>query len=330
MSRFLVTGGTGQIGSYVCRELVHRGYFVAAFDELPNMENISEISGSVTLVKGDIANASELNAAVKAHRITHIVHLAALLLLESRGRPCRATEVNCLGTNHVFEAARLFDLEGVAYASSEVVYGPPTSYAQPQVDEETAPACPPEPYHLSKLFTEGMGAFYRRAYGLNIVCLRLTGAWGPGRYTGYTGQFNAFIRDVALGRASRYPEDFAYRGAKLRYLYVKDAARAFVHAVLSAKELRMPLYNVGSKKAYNCLDVMRALKEVVPDARVELQVLERPTQTSLTTPGPAGLDVNCSKFFEEAGFEQEFDLERALRDMVYYERAKGRSAPQPG
>jgi UDP-glucose 4-epimerase len=319
---FLVTGGTGQIGGYVCRELLRRGHRVVVFDAQPNLDNIRDIADRVTLVRGDIVNLSELLGALKAHGGTHIIHLAALLVFESRLRPVEATEVNCLGTNNVFEAARLLDLEGVVYASSETVYGSASSYSKGQVDEDDYPLCPADPYSATKLFNERMGAFYREAYGLGLLCLRLTGAWGPGRYAGYTGQFNAFIRDVALGRPAKYPEDFAYRNAKLRWLYVKDAASCFVHAALQAKRARRPLYNAGSPSPFSASQVVEALKALVPDSRIELNLRESPTEVSSRVPGPSGLDVICSRLYSELGFAASYSLEQALSDMVGHERAR--------
>jgi len=319
---FLVTGGTGQIGSQVCRELLRRGHRAVAFDAQPNLDNVHDIREKVTLVRGNIANLGELLAAAKANGVTHVIHLAALLVFESRLRPTEATEVNCVGTNNVFEAARLLDLEGVVFASSETVYGSASSYPKGEVDEEDYPLCPPDPYSITKLFNERMGAFYREAYGLGLLCLRLTGAWGPGRYAGYTGQFNAFIRDVALGRPAKYPDDFAYRHAKLRWLYVKDAASCFVHAALEAKRARRPLYNAGSPSPFNAAMVVEALRALVPEGRIELTLLERPTEASSRVPGPSGLDVICSRLYSELGFAASYPLEEGLRDMVSYERMR--------
>ena len=141
--------------------------------------------------------------------------------------PKRAYQTNIMGTNNILEAARALGVERTVFASSISVYGSPHSKRPGIVDEDDYPNCPYDPYSTTKLATELMGRYYRETYGVNAVCLRLAAAWGPGRYGGYTGQFNDFIRRVAIGEQPKFPEDFAFRGAKLRWFYVKDAGRCF-------------------------------------------------------------------------------------------------------
>src|SRR5438128_808880 len=128
-----------------------------------------------------------------------------------------------------------------------------------------------------------------RTFVLDITCLRLAGAWGPGRYSGYTGQFNDFIRRVAVDESARIPEDFAYTGAKLRWLYVKDVGRCFAHAAESSRP-KGYLYNTGSERPFNASEVVRILRSLFPAAEIELTRRDEPTELSRTVAGPNGLD----------------------------------------
>ena len=78
-SRFLVTGGTGQIGAYVCEALLDDGHQVVCYDYKPNYENIGSISKRMEVVNGDINDADAILELVRSNRITHIIHLAASL-----------------------------------------------------------------------------------------------------------------------------------------------------------------------------------------------------------------------------------------------------------
>lgn len=317
----LVTGASGQIGPFVVERLLSMGYRVVAFD-VRFTDSLMRLRGSgVELVQGSITNLEELLSAVRRFGVKKIIHLAAMILLESRIRPLESARINIMGTLNVFETARLMDIDRVVYASSESVYGSPQFYGKQSVNEDDYPRTPPDPYHITKLADELYGAYYSKAYGLSIVGGRLTAAWGPGRYTGYTGQFNAFLRDVILKGYGKVPEDFAYVGAKYRWLYVRDVARAFIHlATVDRTRLARPVYNIGSERPFTIFDVINTIKEVLPNANIEFKPLDKPTETSATVPGPAGLDVDCSRLYTELGFREEYGLRGGIEDMVRYER----------
>ena len=323
MAKVLVTGGTGQVGGFVCKELLDRGHEVVIFDYKPNLQNISEIASRVTLVNGDITNMGQLQDTVSANGITHVIHLAALLVLESKQKPSDALKVNCLGTNNIFEAARQLEMKRVVYASSVAVYGTPDSYSKLTLNEDDPPRCPVDPYSITKFLDETYGMYYGQTYGMDLICLRITATWGPGRYSGYTGQFNDFVRRVALGEAQKFPEDFAYKGSKLRWLYIRDTARVFAHCVEVEKQrLGRHLYNAGSRNSFAAPDLIEELRRLLPDSKIEFAETEKPTQVSLGIAGPSGLEVDCSRLYDELGFREEFGLRRAVRDMVDFERAR--------
>ena len=319
----LVTGAGGQVGRFVVEHLINMGYRVVAFDvKFP--EELSRLRGpSLELVVGDITDFEDLANAVKRFNVRRIIHLAAMILLESRLRPIKSAKVNILGTLNVLEVSRIMDVERVVYASSESVYGSPAAYGKGVVNEDDYPQTPADPYPATKLANELYATFYRNQYGLDVIGGRLTTAWGPGRYTGYTGQFNSFLRDLIIKGYGRVPDDFAYINAKFRWLYVRDAALAFIHlATVDRARVRRPVYNLGSRKPFTITDVLNAIREVLPNAKVEFKPLDKPTETSSRVPGPAGLDVDCSRLYDELGFSERYGLVGGLRDMVEYERSR--------
>lgn len=326
MSSILVTGSSGQVGGFVVNQLIELGHRVIAFDVRFTDELLARRGPNLELVYGDITNLEELVSAIRRFNVRRIIHLAAMILLESRVRPIKSAQVNIIGTLNVFEAARLMDVERVVYASSESVYGSPSAYGKASVNEDDYPMTPPDPYHITKLADELYGAFYRSNYGLDVVGGRLTTAWGPGRYGGYTGQFNSFLRDLILKGYGKVPDDFAYVGAKYRWLYVKDAAAAFIHLALVDKgKIKRPVYNLGSREPFTISDVLNAIRELLPNAKVEYTPLSKPTETSSKVPGPAGLNVDCSRLYSELGFSERYGLKGGLKDMIEYERSRQRT-----
>ncbi|MDG6970324.1 MAG: NAD(P)-dependent oxidoreductase [Nitrososphaerota archaeon] len=321
MGNFLVTGGTGQIGGFLCEELVNAGHRVVCYDSKPNLENIGRIADRVTVEAADVTDTSDLLQVMKRNSIDHVVHLAAMVLLDSMKRPAKAYQVNIMGTNCVLEAARVMDVKKVVFASSVSVYGSLATRRPGIADEEDIPNPPPEPYSTTKIATELMGRYYRESYGMEVNCMRITAAWGPGRYWGYTGQFNDFIRKAAVGAEAAFPADFSYKGEKLRWMYVRDVGYCFAF-VSGIPKTGGYLYNLGVDAPFNHRDVLQALGEVVPGGRFEAKELDSPTKVSAAIAGPNGLDVDCTKLHRELGFRPRFGLKAAVADMVAFERAR--------
>ncbi|MDE1853998.1 MAG: NAD(P)-dependent oxidoreductase [Thaumarchaeota archaeon] len=326
MGNYLVTGGTGQIGTFLCEELVNGGHNVVCYDFKPNMDNISRIPKRLTVEAADVTDTSDLLQVIRKNSIDHIVHLAALVLLDSMKHPAKAYQVNIIGTNNVMEAARLLDVKKVVFASSVSVYGALKPKREGIADEDDIPNPPSDPYSTSKIADELMGKYYREAYGMDINCMRITAAWGPGRYWGYTGRFNDFVRMASLGEDAVFPADFAYKGEKLRWMYVRDVGYCFSY-VSELPRTKGYLYNLGLDSPFNHRDVTEALRDILPEGRLELKELDEPTKMSSTVAGPNGLDVDCTRLYDELGFRPRFDLRRALRDMVEFERRKAGLPP---
>ena len=319
MGNYLVTGGTGQIGSFLSEELVSNGQTVICCDIKPNRSNVAQIEDRITIKDVDIAKFDNLVDIMKPLRVDCIVHLAAIVLLDSMRNPPLAYRVNVIGTNNVLEAARLLDVQKVVFASSVLVYGTPKTRRAGIADEDDPTSPPADPYSTSKMATELMGLYYHDTYGMDVNCMRIAAAWGPGRYTGYTGEFNDYVRKVAVGEAPGFPANFSYRDAKLRWLYVKDVASAFVHAANTRKPARY-LFNTGSRTPFRGSDVVDALNSIFPDRDLKITPTEKPTQISARVAGPNGLDIDCSRLYDELSFNARFDLPTALKDMGNHER----------
>lgn len=319
----LVTGGTGQIGSFLCKSLLARNKGVVIFDSKPNRENIRDIEGKVELVEGDVTNLASLNQTIKKHDIDTIYHLAALVVLESRENPLKSVNVNCVGTVNVFEAGRQANIHRIIYASSSAVYGRPENYDRNVVTEDDVPRCPNDPYSATKVMNEVFGYHYFSKFGVKTLCLRLAATWGPGRYVGFTGAFNDMISKVAHGQEATLPADFSYPSAPLRWVYVEDLGEmlAFAGAVEESRITRR-LYNVGTRRPFTPREFVETLKRVVPTARLQVEWRDRPTESALNVAGPSGLDIDCSRFYEDLGYSEESTLMGSIQKAVTFEKSR--------
>ena len=126
----LVTGGAGFIGTWVLRELLSRGLRPVAFDLQRNSDRWQRILGDgatdVMFVAGSLLDRELLQRTVREQRVSHIIHLAALLTPQCQQDPFAGCEINVLGSVALFELARVYagQIKGISYASSYAVYGP--------------------------------------------------------------------------------------------------------------------------------------------------------------------------------------------------------------
>jgi len=121
---FLVTGGSGFIGSHVVDRLVAGGARrVVVFDKVVREENLAEalLSGGVEIVEGDVTDVARVRQAME--RIDGVFHMAVLPLGPTVEQPRLGLEVNVLGTYNVFEAAQQADVGKVVFSSASSVYG---------------------------------------------------------------------------------------------------------------------------------------------------------------------------------------------------------------
>lgn len=241
----LITGGTGWIGSSVVRALVSRGQQVVTFDSTRGAWRLNGIP-NVQMVRGDVLDFPALFEAVRHHKVTHIVHLAAILKGESQKNPRLLQKVNCEGTVNVIEAARLAGVTRLVFGSSTVTYG----LTQYEPVDENHPTSPVDMYGASKVFGEAMLRDYNKLYGLDFAVLRFPHVYGPGREKG-TAVWKDLFEYPARGQ-----HYVLARGGdhKLNWVYVEDCGTAAAAACL-ADRLDEKFFNI-------CEGVQHTPKEI--------------------------------------------------------------------
>ena len=181
--QLLVTGATGFVGAHLTRSLLANGHRVTALDYAPNVAALDGSNELLTLIEGDVSDASFVRDLIETHQFDMIAHLAYLLPPETESAPQRALQINVMGLHNILVTAHTFGVRRVVWASSMGVYGPSHRYPEQPVDED-APNYPPSLYGATKVMSEALSQHYADAFGLDVIGVRANLVYGPGRVRG--------------------------------------------------------------------------------------------------------------------------------------------------
>lgn len=180
---------------------------------------------------GRIEDTARVKALVKDAGITHIVHLAAVLMPYCQANPVAGGMVNVIGTLNVFEAAR--DAGGqirIVYASSSAVWGPEDAYEDRKLNEKDPPK-PATHYGVFKQANEGNARAFHAINGITSVGLRPWAVYGFGRDLGLTADPTLAIKAAVENK----PFQIRLSGF-MDMQYVEDVAAAFVESLFAPLE----------------------------------------------------------------------------------------------
>jgi len=168
--RALITGITGQDGSYLAEFLLDQGYEVLGLlrrTSTVNFERISQIQDRITFVSGDLLDEMSLVTALREHRPTEIYNLAAQSFVPTSWKQSVFTgEVTALGVTRLLDAIRVADPDIRFYqASSSEMFGKVREVPQ----RETTPFYPRSPYGVAKVYGHWITVNYRESYGLHAT-----------------------------------------------------------------------------------------------------------------------------------------------------------------
>jgi len=166
--RALITGVTGQDGSYLAEFLLERDYEVIGMvrrSSTVNFERIAHIQDQLTLVAGDLLDEGSLISVLAEHKPEEIYNLAAQSFVQtSFGQPVLTGETTALGVTRMLEAIRITNPEVRLYqASSSEMFGKVVEVPQ----KETTPFYPRSPYGVAKVYGHWITVNYRESYNLH-------------------------------------------------------------------------------------------------------------------------------------------------------------------
>jgi nucleoside-diphosphate-sugar epimerase len=221
----MVTGAGGCIAAWAMKDLSERGDKIVAFDLSPDRRRaglaMNEASVAALIWEtGDIADFDRVRQVAETHRVTAIIHLAALQVPFCKADPVAGAKVNVVGTVNVFETARRLGLKRLAYASSIAIQG--IGEGSPWLATL---------YGAHKACGEAMAKVYWNDWRAPSVGIRPGVVYGVGRDQGMSAAPTVAMLAAVTGKTYEIP----YTGP-FPFLYVREAASAFVAAVARDRE----------------------------------------------------------------------------------------------
>ena len=290
--------------------LIEKGERPTIFDVAPVRGPLKYVSKHVELIRGSVTNLSELVNAISAARADRIFHLAGMLSVPSENNPWQAFDVNAVGTHNVLEAARICGVKQVVFSSSIAVYS--EDLPQDAVTETTC--CHPTTiYGVCKVFSELLGGYYARRFGLDFRGVRLPSVVGPFSTVSHMSSYNCWaIEEPLRGRAYLLPVEPETR---VPAIYFKDAARVFLLLADAEKSrLTRTVYNIsGITPAYSAMQLAQAVKREIAEAN--LSFAPDAHVMSLLS-GIVSMRISDERARLDWDWNVTFDLDAMVRDFI--------------
>jgi GDPmannose 4,6-dehydratase len=238
----LITGITGQDGSYLAEFLLEKGYEVVGMvrrASTPHFQRIRHILDSLTIVQGDLLDQVSLIEILREHRPQEVYNLAAQSFVPtSWAQPVLTGEFTALGATRMLDAVRMVDPSARFYqASSSEMFGKVREVPQ----KETTPFYPRSPYGVAKVYAHWITVNYRESYDLFAVSGILFNHESPRRGLEFvTRKVTYNAARIKLGLANDLPmgnldalRDWGYAGDYVRAMWLmlqQDEPEDFVIA----------------------------------------------------------------------------------------------------
>ena len=304
MSRVLIFGAGGFVGSYLCKEFLNNGYKVSGTDKGEG----SALPSEVDFYRTDLMQANEVEKLIGQIQPDIIVNLAAISSVgASWNMPQTTMAINVIGALNIMEAARKSEKKPrILFVGSSEEY----VISENPLDENTQLNAN-NPYGISKVTQEQFAKLYREQYGLKIYCVRPFNHTGIGQRDSFV--LPSFCKQVAEIDKSGKDGKIQVGNLKVKrdFSHVKDVVRAYLMIVES--DNCNQIYNVGSGNAYSLEDMLTYIIGL-SNQHIEIEVDQnriRPTDQPV-------ICCDRSLIGKELGWEPQYNVYDALKEMYEY------------
>lgn len=306
MSKILITGANGQLGSELTLEL----------RKMVGSENViaSDIRESVKtqsdgpFVKLDVMNVERYEEIIEQYQITEIYHLAALLSASAEKNMVTAWNLNMAGLMNTLQLAKKRELQKIFWPSSIAVFGPD---AIKKNTPQNSPCNPTTVYGISKVAGELWCAYFYQKFGVDVRSIRYPGLVGYKSLPG--GGTTDYAVDIFHKAVNGDPFIcFLDRNSALPMMYMSDAVKAAIDLMNAPSESLTvrTSYNI-SAISFTPEEIASAIQKHIPDFKIRY---EPDYRQEIADSWPDSIDDSVSR--REWGWRPEFDLHKMTVDIL--------------
>src|ERR1700730_2746941 len=312
MTKFVVTGGAGFIGSALVRALLAEGS--AGIHVIDNLltgheQNLAEVRSQIELHRVDIRDYERMAPIIQG--ADTLFHLAAIPSVpRSIHEPAPSHEVNDDGCFNALRASVEGKVRRVVYAASSSAYG--DTEVLPKV--ETMRPMPKSPYAVQKLLGEYYASTFHSCYGLETVSLRFFNVYGERQdpSSPYSGVISVFMKAL-LERQS--PTIYGDGEQSRDFTYVEDVVALCLRAAHAPPSVCGNMYNAGNGNRYTLNEVWRQLQAI---EGVSLPPKYGPAREGDVMDSQADTTAAC----RDLGHDPQYTLEQGLRRTLAWYRTQ--------
>ncbi len=304
---FLVTGGTGFIGSNICNLLIKNNYKVKIFDNnfRGSISKIKNFKKKIKFIKGDIRNKKQLNKALKGtNAVIHLAYINGTKFFYSK--PDLVLDVAIKGISNVIDGCIKNKIKELYLASSSEVYQTPNKIPTTEMESLKVPDVfnPRYSYGGGKILTELMGIHYGRKYFKKLIIFRPHNVYG--KNMGFEHVIPEFIKRFKNLKGKKFK--IQGTGNEIRsFIYIEDFINAFNLILRKGKHLN--IYNIGTSESVKIKDLAKKLSKVLGKKIVIKKTPLRSGGTNIRVP-------NINKI-KKLGFKSKYSLNQGLKKIIY-------------
>lgn len=306
---FLVTGGTGFIGSNICRMLVKNGYNVIIYDNNSrgNLTKIKDIKNKITFIKGDIRDRKKVfNALKNVQAVIHLSYINGTKYFYTQ--PELILDVGVKGIVNIIDGCIKHKIKELYLASSSEVYQTPVKIPTDENEMLKIPDIfnPRYSYGGGKILTELMGINYGKKFFKKLIIFRPHNVYGPNM--GNEHVVPEFVNQ--LKNKKKINNIFLMKGTgneKRSFIFIDDFVQAFDLIIKKGKHLN--IYNIGTS---NIVTIKKLALEISNIMKKKITI----QNTKIAKGGTNTRCPNISKILK-IGFKQRFSLRQGLESTIF-------------
>jgi nucleoside-diphosphate-sugar epimerase len=303
---FLVTGGTGFIGSNICQLLVNANHSVKIFDNNSrgSISKIKKIKRKIKFIKGDIRNKESLKRALKnTDAVIHLAYINGTKYFYSN--PVLILDIAIKGILNIIEACIKNRVKELYLASSSEVYQTPQKIPTDELEPLKIPDIfnPRYSYGGGKILTELMGVHYGKKYFKKLIIFRPHNVYGPDMGSDHV--IPEFIKRFKTLKRKKFK--IQGTGNEIRsFIYIEDFIDAFELILKKGKHLN--IYNIGTSEKIKIKELAFMLSGILKKKIILKKTSLARGGTKVRIP-----DINKIK---KLGFKSKFSLDKGLKKIL--------------